>query len=146
MSNEHGGPGPNEKTPMTDDAQTSEASPASIADVLAQFAADCPALKGAVVATPDGLLLGASSSFRGDTPAAVAVSMIGRLEHDLRLLMPTNMRESLLWADVGVWYMCRLPAGQVLLAHTAQDTMAGALRLAGQVAAARLAPLMQSGD
>jgi hypothetical protein len=90
------------------DARMPEDTPTGIADVLAHYAADCPALHGAVVA----------------------------------LLMPAQVHECLLWADVGVWYMCRLANGHVLLAHAADGTLAGALRLAGQIAAAQLAPLL----
>lgn len=124
------------------DEQSIDLTPASIDDVLTQFAADCPALKGAFVATPDGLLLGSTPSFQGDTLAAVALNMLGGLERDLSLLAPTNVHESLLWTDAGVWYISHLPGGQVLLAHT-QGSMSGTLRLAGKVAAVRLASLME---
>jgi predicted regulator of Ras-like GTPase activity (Roadblock/LC7/MglB family) len=113
------------------DARMPEDTPTGIADVLAHYAADCPALHGAVVATHDGLVLGATPSFEGDTPAAAAASLSVHQVH-----------ECLLWADVGVWYMCRLANGHVLLAHAADGTLAGALRLAGQIAAAQLAPLL----
>jgi predicted regulator of Ras-like GTPase activity (Roadblock/LC7/MglB family) len=124
------------------DARMPEDTPTGIADVLAHYAADCPALHGAVVATHDGLVLGATPSFEGDTPAAAAASLSVHLEQDLTLLMPAQVHECLLWADVGVWYMCRLANGHVLLAHAADGTLAGALRLAGQIAAAQLAPLL----
>ena len=116
--------------------------PVNIAEVLAQYGDNCPALDGAVVATHDGLVLGATESFMGDTPAAAAASLGVHLEQDLALLIPAQLQECLVWAQPGVWYLCRLPHEHLLLARAQSDAQAGALRLAGQIAAQQLAPML----
>ena len=63
--------------------------PVNIAEVLAQYGSNCPALDGAVVATHDGLVLGATESFMGDTPAAAAASLGVHLEQDLAWCGPS---------------------------------------------------------
>lgn len=119
--------------------------PVSIAEVLLQYGENCPALEGAVVATHDGLVLGATDAFMGDTPAAAAASLCVHLEQDLSLVLATNLRESLIWVNSGVWYLCRLQHQHLLLARCQQESQAGALRLAGQIAAQQLAPMLAAG-
>ena len=140
-------PTPTPSTPQSipqPSSQSTSAKPAHIADVLAQYSRNCPALAGAVVATHDGLVLGATEAFMGDTPAAAAASLSVHLEQDLALLMPVQLHECLVWAAPGLWYLRRLPHGHVLMAQAQSDTAAGALRLAGQIAAQQLAPLLSA--
>ncbi|MPN12396.1 hypothetical protein SDC9_159714 [bioreactor metagenome] len=118
--------------------------PMTIADVLSQYQRNCSELAGAVVATQDGLVLGASDEFGGDTPAAAAASLWVHLQQDLSLVRPVSLSESLLWADPGVWYLCRLEQNHLLLAYSRFPEHAGALRLAGQIAAQQLARMVTS--
>ena len=116
--------------------------PMTIPEVLEQYRLNCPGMEGAVVATHDGLVLGATNSFEGDTPAAAAASLSVHLQADLSLIQATTMNESLLWSSSGVWYLCQLEHHHLLLAHSLQGEHAGALRLAGQIAAQQLAPML----
>lgn len=116
--------------------------PMSIQDVLAQYSVNCPGMEGAVVATQDGLVLGATNRFEGDTPAAAAASLLVHLQADLSLIHTTQVSESLLWTASGVWYLSRLEYSHLLLAHSRAAEHAGVLRLAGQIAAQQLARML----
>jgi len=110
----------------------------TLADVLEQLEQNCPELQGAVVATHDGLVLAASANFSGDVPAACAASLAVQLEQDLTLIQNTRFTESLIWSDPGIWYLAVLNYNHRLLAHSRSSDHAGALRLAGQIAAMQL--------
>ena len=116
--------------------------PVTIAEVLAQFAANCPQLAGAVVSTHDGLVLASTDSFDGDTSAACAASLWVHLQADLAMLQTTGLSESLIWAPPGVWYLARLTNDHLLLAHSQATGHAGALRLAGQIATQQLSRMV----
>ena len=116
--------------------------PVTIPEVLSQYSTNCPGLEGAVVATHDGLVLGATDSFMGDTPAAAAASLWVHLKQDLSLIQDTAVHESLLWASPGVWYLSKLEHNHLLLAYSLSTDHAGALRLAGQIAAQQLARML----
>ena len=119
--------------------------PVSISEVLDQLAENCPGLQGAVVATHDGLLLAATPSFSGDTPAACAASLSVHLETDLSLIQQTGLSEALVWAPPGIWYLARLAHNHLLLAYSSDPDQAGALRLSGQIAAQQIGPMLLSG-
>ena len=116
--------------------------PMTIAEVLALFQRNCRGLEGAVVATYDGLVLGATESFSGDAPAAAAASLSVHLPQDLSIIQQSDVNESLFWTQAGVWYVCRLEHKHLLLAHCQAAEHAGALRLAGQIAAQQLARMV----
>lgn len=118
--------------------------PMTIVEVLEQYRTNCSALAGAVVATQDGLVLGATDSFAGDTPAAAATSLWVHLQQDLSMIRSTTVGEALLWAEPGVWYLCPLAHHHLLLAYSESPDHAGALRLAGHVAAQQLARMVSS--
>lgn len=119
--------------------------PTTIAEVLALYHLNCRDLEGAVVATHDGLVLGATDSFSGDAPAAAAASLSVHLPQDLSIIQPSDIKESLLWTETGVWYLCRLEYNHLLLAHSLLADQAGALRLAGQIAAQQLSRMVTPG-
>ena len=112
--------------------------PTTISEVLVQYQRNCRALEGAVVATHDGLVLGATESFSGDAPAAAAASLSVHLPQDLSIIQTSDLREALFWASNGVWYWSRLVNNHLLLAHSLDLEQAGALRLAGKVASQQL--------
>lgn len=116
--------------------------PVTIAEVLAQMEHHCHSLAGAVVSTRDGLVLAATSSFGGDTPAACAASLTVHLENDLSLIQPVSVSESLFWTSCGVWYLARLVHQHLLMAHCTAPDQAGSLRLAGQMAAQQLGRML----
>lgn len=116
--------------------------PLNIPDVLAQFAANCPELQGAVVATRDGLVLASTDQFSGDTPAACAASLSLHVDEDLSFIQDTRFTETMFWTPPGVWYLARLAHDHLLLGYSRSADHAGALRLAGQIAAQQLNPML----
>lgn len=116
--------------------------PLNIPDVLAQFSVNCPELQGAVVATQDGLVLAATASFNGDVPAACAASLSVHVDHDLSFVQDTRFTETMFWTPPGIWYLARLDHNHLLLAYSQSSEHAGALRLAGQIAAQQINPML----
>lgn len=116
--------------------------PLNIPDVLTEFASNCPELKGAVVATQDGLVLAATASFNGDTPAACAASLSVHIADDLSYVQDSRFVESMFWTPPGIWYLARLEHKHLLLAYSESSEHAGALRLAGQIAAQKINPML----
>ncbi|QNP49318.1 hypothetical protein [Diaphorobacter aerolatus] len=96
--------------------------PIAISEVLDLYQCNCAGLYGAVVATQDGLVLGATTSFGGDTPAATAASLWLHLQEDLSMIQTVAVSEALLWVDHGVWYLGRLENRHLLLAYTKSPT------------------------
>lgn len=116
--------------------------PLTISDVLAQFAENCPELQGAVVATRDGLVLASTEHFSGDIPAACAASLSVHVEADLSFIQDTHCTETMFWTPPGIWYLASLAHNHLLLAYSRSADHAGALRLAGQIAAQQLNPML----
>ena len=116
--------------------------PLNIPDVLAQFAANCPELQGAVVATQDGLVLASTASFNGDVPAACAASLSVHVDSDLSFVQDTRFIETMFWTPPGIWYLARLEHKHLLLAYSQSSEHAGALRLAGQIAVQQINPML----
>lgn len=118
--------------------------PLNIPDVLAQFAANCPELEGAVVATQDGLVLASTASFNGDVPAACAASLSVHVDGDLSFVQDTRFTETMFWTPPGIWYLARLEHKHLLLAYSHSSEHAGALRMAGQIAVQQINPMLTS--
>jgi len=116
--------------------------PLTIPDVLAQFARNCPELRGAVVATHDGLVLASTERFSGDIPAACAASLSVHVDADLSFIQDTRFTETMFWTPPGIWYLARLEHNHLLLAYSQSADHAGALRLAGQIALQQLNPML----
>lgn len=116
--------------------------PLTLHDVLVRMVHNCPELQGAAVATGDGLVLAARGLLEGDTPAACAANLSDQLEESLSLIHSTRMDEMLLWCTPGLWYLIRAAHGHLLLAYAASAEHAGAVRLAGQIAAQHMAPML----
>lgn len=118
--------------------------PLTIHDVFNELTQHCPELRGAAVATLDGLVLAATGSFEGDAPAACAAGLAAHMDSHLSFVTPTVFKDSLIWTDAGVWCLTRLPDGHLLLTCSAMMDNVGALRLAVQIAAQQLEPMLSS--
>lgn len=114
----------------------------TLLDALEQLASACPEFAGAVVATRDGLVLATLGDYQGDAPAACAASLSVHLQDDLQPLdadsRAPGVKEVLVFGDHMLWYLSHLATGHLLLIGSRQTPHVGALRLAGQTAAARL--------
>ncbi len=97
---------------------------------LGQLRLDCADLRGALIATPEGLLLASCGAPEGETAAALASHLADSLDLDLALLAGTACTESLLWTQNALWGVARLESGHVVLVHAIPECRAANLRLA----------------
>jgi predicted regulator of Ras-like GTPase activity (Roadblock/LC7/MglB family) len=111
-------------------------------EVLLQLARDCEPVRGAVLATDDGLVLAATGCLCSETAAASAAHLAHNVDQNLSLLVSTICSELLVWSPTLVWYLARLSGGGVLMVCAGSDCHAGGLRLAASEAARRLSASM----
>lgn len=111
-------------------------------DVLRQLENDCGQVRGAVLATDDGLVLAATGCLGTDAAAASAAHLAENVERNLSLVISTHCAELLVWSASSVWYLTRLPGQCVLMVCASPDCHAGTLRLAASEGARRLAALV----
>ncbi|AKZ28569.1 hypothetical protein ACH51_19755 (plasmid) [Ralstonia solanacearum] len=107
--------------------------PITIHDVFSELTQHCSELKGAAVATPEGLVLAATGAFEGDVPAACAAGIAANMDSHLSFVTPTRFSDSLTWSDAGIWYLSRLPQGHLLLVWSSRKNLSvgyGSLRSA----------------
>ncbi|CAN5398025.1 hypothetical protein BH10PSE16_BH10PSE16_42430 [soil metagenome] len=107
-------------------------------DILDALQENCPYFGGAVIATPDGLVLVATTLFSGDTPAACAAGLVVQVNDCLSALKAGRVDELMMWTLGGLWFIGRLVNDHVLLLSATNSHCAGAVRLAAQVAVQRL--------
>lgn len=105
---------------------------------------DCPEVGGAVLASPEGLILVATGCLHSDVSAASAANLIQQVDQNLSLICSTHASELLIWASPSVWYLTRLADKSVLMLCAAPTCRTGALRLTGKNVARQLAVLLAS--
>lgn len=101
-----------------------------LVQAMVQVQRDCADILGAVVATPEGLVLAEYGSLHGDLSAAAASNLADHLDQNLGLVLNTTCSEALLWTPAGLWGLVRYPSRHVVLAQAASTCSAGTLRLA----------------
>ncbi|MDQ3059298.1 MAG: hypothetical protein M3R45_07180 [Pseudomonadota bacterium] len=100
---------------------------------------ECPGFGGAVVASPEGLVMVATCQFGGDLPAACAAALVVQVQECLSVLTARQqMSELMLWTSGGLWFLARLVNNHVLLLSATEPHGAGAVRLAAQMAVQKL--------
>jgi predicted regulator of Ras-like GTPase activity (Roadblock/LC7/MglB family) len=103
----------------------------------------CPGLRGAAVATDEGLPLCTLGSLAPETACATAAFLINELDAHLGLLQAGRAREVLIWTGDGPCYIARVASLPYAIALLAAGRMpAAALRRAGAQACARLAAVL----
>jgi predicted regulator of Ras-like GTPase activity (Roadblock/LC7/MglB family) len=103
----------------------------------------CVGLRGAAIATNDGLAMCARGVLLPDEASAAAAFVLGEVASHLQLLRAGRLREVMAWTDTGPCYIARISSMPYVIALFASAaTPAGALRHAGALASARLAPLL----
>lgn len=108
-------------------------------DILEALEQDCPCFGGAVLASPDGLVMAATSQLRADLPAACAAALVLQVDACLAMLAASEqVAELMLWTSGGLWFAARLVGNHVLLVSATEPHQAGALRLAAQIAVQEL--------
>lgn len=108
-------------------------------EILEALQHNCPGFGGAVVSTSDGLVLVATQQLSGDLPAACAAGLVLQADECLSALTSREqVGELMLWTSGGVWFAARLVNDHVLLICATEPRHAGAVRLAGQLAAQEL--------
>ncbi|KHK49127.1 hypothetical protein PI87_27110 [Ralstonia sp. A12] len=118
--------------------------PLTIHDVFSELTEHCTELKGAAVATPEGLMLAATGAFDGDVPAACAAGLAANIDSHLSFVTPSRFNDSLIWTDSGIWHLTRLPYGHLLLIWSSPEEHVGRLRIATHRAAQQLVPMLCS--
>lgn len=107
-------------------------------EILDALQESCPYFGGAVIATPDGLVLVATRLFSGDMPAACAAGVVAQVDECLSALKAGRVDELMVWTPGGLWFIGRLVNDHVLLLSATDSHCAGAVRLAAQVAVQKL--------
>ena len=107
-------------------------------EILDALQESCPYFGGAVIATPDGLVLVATRRFGGDIPAACAAGIVVQMDDCLSALQAGPVDELMVWTPGGLWFLGRLVNGHVLLLSATDSHCAGAVRLAAQMAVQQL--------
>lgn len=100
-----------------------------VAQAIEEIRVECSDLVGAVVATPEGLVLAGSGSLVSEVSAAAASGLASLLDHHLALVRSPSCTDAIVWTPAGLWGLARLPTQHVVLAEAAQRCSAGTLRL-----------------
>jgi predicted regulator of Ras-like GTPase activity (Roadblock/LC7/MglB family) len=96
---------------------------------------DCqrfPGFVGAVLSSPDGLVLASTGGFSGDESAACASSLNVHTTASLGLLESGAPREMLIWEEGRIWSLAVLPGEYLLLIASTQTELTGPLRALAQ--------------
>lgn len=108
-------------------------------EILDALQQDCPCFGGAVLASPDGLVMAATRQLRADLPAACAAALMLQVDDCLTMLTANQqVAELMMWTSGGLWFAARLVHNHVLLISATEADQAGAVRLAAQIAAQEL--------
>lgn len=75
----------------------------------------CPGFHGAVLASPEGLVLASHGAFSGDEPAACASSIVVSTQTCFGALTTSRMNEIMIWGDQELWSILVLPLDYILL-------------------------------
>lgn len=105
--------------------------------------ARCLGFYGAVLATPDGLVLASAGQLQGDEPAACASSLLGDATAHLEHMVTGQARELLVWTDTHLWNVQQLQDGFTLLLASTQRDQPETLRTITHQAASSLEPALR---
>jgi hypothetical protein len=97
---------------------------------IREVQADCSDILGAVLATPEGLVLASAGTLCGDVPAAAGTQIADLLDRNLSLLLGTSCMDALVWSSTAAWGVARLPHRHVVLVQAVAACRAAPLRLA----------------
>lgn len=75
----------------------------------------CPGFYGAVLSSPDGLVIASSGKLAGDEPAACASSLIVDSNASLSYVSSDNTKEMLIWGEEKLWSVRKLDDNFILL-------------------------------
>ena len=110
----------------------------NLQDILAALSQEDEGVLGAVLATPDGLVLAASGQLTGDLPAASAAGLVQQVNEALAAMSSGKVHQMLLWSAADIWSVNLLLGGHLLMLRCAPTLPAGAVRLLGQLAQEQL--------
>jgi predicted regulator of Ras-like GTPase activity (Roadblock/LC7/MglB family) len=114
-----------------------------LSHALEGLRARSPEVKGAVLATREGLVLAASGTLTTDTAAASGTHMADQVDRCLSLLAEEACGELLIWTEATLWCLVRLAGGCTLLVSAGRECQAGALRMATRRTGDLLSPLLR---
>ena len=93
---------------------------------------------GAVLASPDGLILSASGIFGTDEAAACAASLMVDATNDLKLIERSAPKELMVWGEDHVLMIQRLQDGSLLMLGSTDLTSHAQLRIRAHQTAEQL--------
>lgn len=100
--------------------------------------ASCPGVFGAVLATPEGLVLLGTGRLGGDVPAAVAASIRVGTSNALAALTPQPAKDIMVWQDDCLWFLTTVEDNHILLVGCDDTQQAEMLRATAARAAEQL--------
>ena len=90
--------------------------------------ARCPGFYGAVLSTPDGLVLVSTGELSGDEPAACASGLIVDSTKNIGIVAPGEVSEVLVWSANRLWCVRVLASGYILLLVSSDPEQSVAIR------------------
>lgn len=91
--------------------------------------ADCPGFYGAVLASPEGLVLAAAGQFDGDESAACASGLMVNTSVNLGQMAVGSPLEIMIWGDDGkIWNVSALTGGYIMLIASTEAAHLNRLR------------------
>lgn len=83
--------------------------------ILAGLQSSCAELRGAAIATVEGLMISACGDLATDIAPATASFLLDSLDQHLSLIAESRTTETMIWTENGVWYLARLNGGRHVL-------------------------------
>jgi predicted regulator of Ras-like GTPase activity (Roadblock/LC7/MglB family) len=111
---------------------------------LSELQANCPEIRGAVLATDEGFVLAAIGNLTGEEAAATAAHLRVVVEQNLSLVQPTQCMEILMWGTSALWYIARMSRHHVVMVTAEPGCRAGTLKLVTQRMGNNLADMLAS--
>lgn len=98
----------------------------------------CPGFYGAVLSSPDGLVIASYGELEGDEPAACASSLIFDANTSLSYVSTDKTKEMLIWSDEKLWNVRQLDTDFILLIASKDLNSHEAIRMVMKKAATML--------
>ncbi len=102
------------------------------------YCALCPGFYGAVLSSPDGLVIASSGALVGDEPAACASSLIFDSNTSLSYVSTDKTKEMIIWSDEKLWNVRQLDTDFILLIASKDLNSHEAIRMVMKKAATML--------
>lgn len=117
-----------------------------LAPLLQRLHTDCAEVRGAVIATQEGLVLAATGQCDNEIAAATAAHITEVIERHLSLIQDTSCEDLFIWTKSAVWYIARVTHKCIVMATASPDCSPGMLRLVTRSIQVELSAVMSMID